>query len=668
LARGRRQGAFSLPDQGKLIVLAGFLTELRRRHVLNVAVVYVVIAWIIIQVVTAIFPPLHIPDWAQTFVVVLLIIGFPVALILAWAFDITPKGLVRDTADSAIKESSGIYRAGLDARKSLLMTALILAVGVGLWLFLPQPDSDWSGTEPVASSIAVLPFVDMSEAGDNEHFTDGLTEALLHDLANIPGLKVAARTSSFAFKNQDSDIRVIGETLDVATVLEGSVRKSGDDLKITAQLISVDDGYHLWSETYDARMDDIFAIQEQISRAIADALKIRLLPDSAGSGPSTKDAGAYGLYLQGVGSLRAAEIGDHFDEAIDLFNQALRRDPVFAEAEAGLCSAYWAKYESTKDTKLVDLALSTCDRANVQNPHSPEVHIALGGIYAGTGRTEFAIEAYTQAVTLSPDSDDAHRGLGAALQQAKRAEEAEASFRKSIELNSGYWRNHSRIAYFFVTQGRFPEAVDAYTASLDLNPDNSQTWSNLGGLLFLMADFEGAAEAFSYSLAYNPTAVGYSNAGTNYYYAGDFPKAREMFEKAVELSPHDFRLVGNLADACQMVSESCDADVYYRQALGLANDQLQVDPSDASVLAMTAVYEAQLGNADQAIQMIRRARDRDATNPEVLWNAGIIYALVGDEQQAVRVLNAAVAAGYPRELVAADPTLAPLADRIATTN
>ncbi len=646
-----------------------FLAELRRRRVLNVAVVYIVIAWIVIQVVTAVFPPLHIPDWAQTFVVVLLIIGFPVALILGWAFDITPKGLVRDTADPAISEGSEIYRAGLDARKYLLLTVLILGVGVGLWLFLPKPDTDWTNTEPVASSIAVLPFVDMSEAKDNEHFTDGLTEALLHDLANIPDLKVAARTSSFAFKNQEIDIREIGETLDVATVLEGSVRKSGDDLKITAQLISVDDGYHLWSETYDARMDDIFAIQEQISRAIADALKIRLLPDSAGGGPSTKDAGAYGLYLQGVGSLRAAEIAKDFDEAIDLFNQALRRDPVFAEAEAGLCSAYWKKYENTKDAELAESALGTCDRANVLDPDSIEVHIALGGgLYAGTGRTDFAIETFNEAIRLAPDNDDAHRGLGIALEQARRWDEAEASFRQAIELNPGHWDNHTSLAIFFTRRSRFEDAITAYQRSIDLNPDNPKSWSNLGAIHFMLADFTQAAEAFSYSLAYNPTANGYSNAGTNYYYAGNFPKAREMFEKAVELSPHDFRLVGNLADACQMVSEGCDAQVYYRQALGMANDQLQVDPSDASVLAMTAVYEAQLGNADEAVRLIRRARDRDATNPNVLWNAGITYALVGDEQQAARALNAAVAAGYPPELVAADPTLAPLADRIATTN
>ncbi|TDJ32906.1 MAG: tetratricopeptide repeat protein [Gammaproteobacteria bacterium] len=649
-------------------MLTRFLAELRRRHVLNVAVVYVVIAWVIIQVVTAIFPPLHIPDWAQTFIVVLLIIGFPVALILAWAFDITPKGLVRDTADSAVAESSEIYRAGLDARKSLLITVLILAVGVGLWLFLPQPDTDWTGTEPVASSIAVLPFLDMSEAKDNEHFTDGLTEALLHDLANIPGLKVAARTSSFAFKNQDLDIRTIGETLGVATVLEGSVRKSGDDLKITAQLINVDDGYHLWSETYDARMDDIFAIQEQISRAIGEALKIRLLPDSSGlGGPSTKDAGAYGLYLQGVGSLRAAEIAEDFDEAIDLFNQALRRDPVFAEAEAGLCSAYWAKYESTKDTDLAESALNTCDRASVLDPDSVEVQIALGGLYTGTGRTDFAIETFNEAIRLAPDNDDAHRGLGIALEQARRWDEAEASFRKAIDLNPGHWDNHTSLAILFRRLGRLEDAIAAYQRSIDLNPDNPKSWSNLGGIHFMRGDFPQAAEAFSYSLAYNPTALGYSNAGTNYYYAGNFVKSREMFEKAVELSPHDFRLVGNLADACQVL-EDCDAGVYYSQALGMANDQLQVDPSDAGVVALMAVYQAQLGNMEEAVRLIRRARGRDATNPDVLWNAGITYALVGDEQQAVRVLNAAVAAGYPRQLVAADPTLASLADRIATTH
>lgn len=644
-------------------------SELRRRHVLNVAVVYVVIAWIVIQVVTAIFPPLHIPDWAQTFVVVLLIIGFPVSVILAWAFDLTPKGLVLDTADATVREGSEVYKAGLDARRYLLITVLILAVGVGLWLFLPQPDTHWSDTAPVASSIAVLPFLDMSEAKDNEFFSDGLTEALLHDLANIPDLKVAARTSSFAFKNQDTDIREIGKTLDVATVLEGSVRKSGDDLKITAQLINVDDGYHLWSETYDARMDDIFAIQEQISEAIATALKIQLLPDSpAVSGPTTKDAGAYGLYLQGVGMLRAAEIAQDFDEAIDLFNQALRRDPVFAEAEAGLCSAYWGKYENSKDTELVDRALATCDRANVQNPDAPEVHIALGGIYTGTGRTEFAIEAFTQAIALSPDSDDAHRGLGAALQRAGRAAEAEASFRKAVELNPNYWHNHSRIGYFLVTQSRFPEAVTAYRTSLELNPDNPKAWSNLGGLLFLMSDFEGAAEAFSYSIAYKATARGYSNAGTNYYYAGNYLRAYEMFQKAVELTPNDYRIVGNLADPCRLIGDTCDADGYYKQALELSAEQMRIDPDDAVSFAFSSVYQARLGDFPEAERSIRRAEQRDATNLEVLLATGIAWHIIGNRERAIEALTRAIDAGYPLALIEADPDLSALAPVLSPTS
>ncbi|MGD8636982.1 MAG: adenylyl cyclase, partial [Gammaproteobacteria bacterium] len=317
----------------------GLLSELRRRNVFRVATVYLIASWLLIQVAETVFPALQLPEWTVTFVVVVLAILFPIAVIFAWAFELTPEGLKKTT--EVEPKSSITSRTG---QKINYLIIGILAVAI-LFLALTHgglkddgvsAERSATGTS-AAQSIAVLPFVNMSDDEDNEFFSDGLSEELLNVLAQVEGLRVAARTSSFYFKDSNEDVRSIASKLGVDHLLEGSVRRSGDRIRVTAQLIKADDGFHLWSDTYDYTVDDVFRIQDEISLAVVDALKVNLLGKERErlTKRATTNVEAHNLYLRGRQFLHLRTL-ESIRQARKLFQQAVRMDPGYALAYSGL--------------------------------------------------------------------------------------------------------------------------------------------------------------------------------------------------------------------------------------------------------------------------------------------------------------------------------------------
>ena len=313
-----------------------FIQEIKRRNVFKVAVVYIIAGWLTMQVVDVMFPALKIPDWVTSAIAALMIIGFPFALIFAWAFELTPEGIKREK--DVDRSQSITAHTGKKLNGTIIV---ILAIALGFMLvdkFYLSNDAadtaDGAAVVDIKPSIAVLPFVNMSDDKDNEYFSDGLSEELLNLLAKIPALHVAGRTSSFQFKGTNEDLRVIGEKLNVANVLEGSVRQSGTKLRITAQLINADTGYHLWSETYDRELTDIFVIQDEIAANVVEALRLKLLGEEIPA-PShgTTNIEAYNLYL------RALYLVDQMTEAdlrnaMEVLKRAVQIDPNYADAYA----------------------------------------------------------------------------------------------------------------------------------------------------------------------------------------------------------------------------------------------------------------------------------------------------------------------------------------------
>src|SRR6266478_70831 len=249
-----------------------FFTELKRRNVYKVAAAYAVVGWLLVQVTTQVFPIFEIPNWAARLIVLAIIIGFPVALVIAWAFELTPEGIKR----TEVADAEHLPKR---SRKHAWIYVVIIAGAISICVFYfgrYKSSKPTEGVELSAKSIAVLPFVDLSQAKDQEYFCDGISEEILDALAKVEGLRVAARTSSFSFKGKNADVAEIAQKLNVQNVLEGSLRREGDRIRITAQLVNARDGFHTWSDTFERELQGVFAVQDEITRSIVDALKIKL--------------------------------------------------------------------------------------------------------------------------------------------------------------------------------------------------------------------------------------------------------------------------------------------------------------------------------------------------------------------------------------------------------
>jgi TolB-like protein/Tfp pilus assembly protein PilF len=487
-----------------------FVSELRRRNVGRVAILYLVGSWLVLQPVNVIFDMLDVPAWANRVVLLLLALGFPAALVFAWVFELTPEGL-KPSADVEPRRSITTQTGQRLNRAIIAILTLALAYFVAdkFWLSkrvagesaatqastapaVPGPPA----AAPSEKSIAVLPFVDMSEKKDQEYFSDGLSEQLIDLIAKVPELRVPARTSSFYFKGKQTTITDIARALGVAHVLEGSVRKSGNTLRITAQLVRADDGFHVWSETYDRQLDDIFKIQDDIAGAVVNALKVSLLGAEPPHAAPAANTEAYTLYLQGRASTRRYTGADN-EVAIDYFQRAVQADPGFAPAWADLARAYGAAFalfgtrSGSEDAhkKMSEAA----GKALTLDPSLPEGHLAMGAMFrfidfvpdeaqreydramelapgnadvltaasllaASLGRFDEAARLGQKAVDLDPLAVDPYRALGMAEYAGGRLTEAEAVFRKALELNPTVEAMHYRLALVLLADDK-PEAA-----------------------------------------------------------------------------------------------------------------------------------------------------------------------------------------------------------------
>ncbi|MEJ2258405.1 MAG: hypothetical protein P8X98_15715 [Woeseiaceae bacterium] len=357
------------------------LNELKRRNVFRVGVAYVVIAWLVAQVAELALDSFDAPSWVIKTILLLLALGLPAVLFFAWAFELTPEGLKKE---KDVDRSQSITQQTGRKLNTTIMVMLVVAVGVLLFdKFALRSDAPPPAVQETAvndNSVAVLPFVDMSPARDQEYFTDGLTENLLHALAQVRELKVAGRTSSFAFKGQNQDLREIGRQLNVSNILEGSVQKMGERVRITTQLIETEGGYHLWSETFDRDLTDIFSVQDEIATAVAGALRENLLGETTISAGYSGNFEAYNAYLLGL-SYEKEKNFESWNKAEEQFRLALELDPNMALAWAALSGVYSSQtgfgsefatgYERAREAALKAINL---------DPNLPEGYVALSRV------------------------------------------------------------------------------------------------------------------------------------------------------------------------------------------------------------------------------------------------------------------------------------------------
>jgi TolB-like protein len=433
-----------------------FFSELKRRNVYKVAIAYGVVAWLLMQVASQIFPFFEIPNWAVRLVVLLLIIGFPVALILAWAFELTPEGIKRTDEIETERRS----------RNRAWVYVVIIAAALSVGLFFVgryTATSKKSGLNEVpAKSIAVLPFVNMSSDRENEYFVDGLTEEILNRIAQINELRVPGRTSCFAFKDKNADLRQVGVSLGVAHVLEGSVRKAGDHLRIIAQLVRTSDGYNLWSQSFDRKLDDVFAIQEEIARSIADALSVELKIGAAGQTElATHDMTAYDNYLQ-ARTLMTQRSPGNIRNAITLLEAAVHRDPNFAKVWSALAQAHELStyYLSIDATQSLQNAENAARKALALDESAATAHSALADVLRDRYRWVEAEGEYRRALELSPGESETHNQYSVLLLSVAHTDSALEHARRACELDPLAWNPAWQRALAHLCRGELAEAKE----------------------------------------------------------------------------------------------------------------------------------------------------------------------------------------------------------------
>ncbi len=458
-----------------------FFGELKRRNVYKVAVAYAVVGWLLIQVATQVFPFLEISPWAIRLVIFAIALGFPVAVIIAWAFELTPEGVKRtEVADAAQQHSRG----------SVWIAVVLIAATLSLGLFflgrytasrtMLRPSE--AATTVLDKSIAVLPLVNTSGDPNNEYFSDGLSEELIAVLAKIPELKVIGRSSSFFFKGKSGDSAAIGRKLGVANLIEGSVRKQGDRVRIVAELISAADGRSLWSETYDKELKDVFAVQAEIAKSVAEQMKVKLLGKTVRSdaAASSKNPIAHNAVLQSDFYFQQ-QTAESIQKAISFAQEAVRLDPNFALAYAKLSQA-WRQYGASFST---------------DNPEKAYEEARL---------------AAEKAASLAPDLVEVRKAIGwISMTPALDFRAAEKEFRRALELSPGDAGAKNALSYSLMAQGRLVEAEQTCREAILLDPLLTTLWYNLGRLALAAGRYQDAEDSFRKGLEIQPLAARFHN-------------------------------------------------------------------------------------------------------------------------------------------------------------
>jgi len=549
------------------------------------------------------------------------------------------------------------------------LMVLVLAISATvLTTYLDRPhrqassaDSDQSVLVQQPQTIAVLPMRDLSSNGGNEYLADGLAQEISSRLARIPGLRVASQTSAFAYKGSHADVRAIGKALDVRHIVEGSVRREGDQIRVTAELVDAASGYHIWSQTYDRKWQDLLVIQDELSRSIISTLQLVLASDLAqrvGQPPTAKVA-AFNLYLSGIGKLRQPAGLGQLDTAEEMFRDALAIDSRFAPAYAGLCERYTMGYESSRDPALAAKAETACKKALEIDGSLREVGMGLAHLYLVTGRAEQAAILLHSVISKDPTDPDAYIGLADAYEGQHKTAEAEIAYGRAVEVEPSYAEAHVALGTFLAQHGREAEAVPHLKRVTELVPASTTAFNDLGGALLMSGDFQAAAAAFQRSLQIAPTRSAYSNSGTVYYFLGRFPDAEQMFRKATEMAPEDHRVWGNLADALyQIPGRQAQAAQQYRHAIELAERRVNVNPSDGATWSQLAFYHARLGESTRSAPCLSRALALDADDVYVQYYAALTELEQHNTDKALGLLHRAIDLGYPALMVRAAPDFA----------
>ncbi|MGH8496433.1 MAG: tetratricopeptide repeat protein [Gammaproteobacteria bacterium] len=545
-----------------------FYRELRRRKVIRVAAFYIVASWVAIEVASVVFPQLFLPAWSVRLLILLAAFGFPFVIVMAWIFDITP---------------GGVERTPTIANKTV------------------------ARPEPPQRSLAVLPFRNIGGDRENEYFCEGLAEDLLIVLSRVRGLRVAARSSAFAFRDGTSDVRTIGEKLNVANVLEGSVRKSDGQLRIAVRLVDTADGYQRWTQVFDRELGDIFEIQDEISRAVFDALDVEVYgAERPQVVPGTRDIEAYNLYLMGRHQFHK-RTEESLRSAVRFFEQSVERDPRFALPYTGLADAYallsasGEGYGSIPVEESIARAAPMVEKALQLDPKLAEAHASRGFLDRLRQDSTGAERHLRRALELNPDYPMAHSWLGLTLTDLGRLREARAEFERAYESDPLSPIIGSNLGFAQMKGGDLDAAREHFHRVMEIAPEFTVAHSGMAHVERRLGRFETAQEWWEQASRINPKRVYYPASLALLQLEGEnLPAAEQSVQRAEAIAPND-ALVVRARMAVLIAAERDD------ELLSFTEGRLEGERSSAETLANAALAQLVAGQPDKALRYYERA-------------------------------------------------------------
>ena len=633
-------------DESESVIMSGFFEELRRRKVYRVAAAYIVAAGFIIQIASSTFPAWELPNWSLRLVVALLLIGFPIALILAWAYDVTPQGVRATPTTSA---------PGTHRRRNLTMliaTGVVVSAAAGFFL-LPRVSA-----RKIDKSIAVLPFNSLSDEKENAYFADGMQDDIMTNLSKIGDLKVISRTSVMSYRgNAARSAREIGKALGVATLLEGSVRRIGNRVRVNVQLINADNDEHIWAEDYDRDLTDVFAIQTDLAQKISAILQAKLSPNEKArlDRRPTQDPNAYLLFIQGHDYANRPDMfSDTSLKAERLFEQATKLDPNFAAAFAGLSMVESWMYHSFDPLPVRrEKARDAANEALRLQPDLPEAHLALGfSYYYGDRDYERALAEFEIAKRGLPNEAQAYMAIGAIQRRQGRWAESTANLEKAAELDPKNGSVLLNLAYNYMATRNFEAADKTFDRGIGAAPESFGSRALKGELAIRWKGDISVAEKELASVPPGIDPEGLVTLGRAEVLTlqRKFPEALQVIQK--------FRgetLIVRAGASCPKASlegtlysylgDKVNAQAAFEQARVVAEKLVRESPDDASRHGQLGFILAGLGRKDEAIREGRRAvellpESQDAfEGPEATGALAQIYAWTGERDQAFNLLD-----------------------------
>jgi TolB-like protein/Tfp pilus assembly protein PilF len=620
--------------------MTGFFEELQRRKVYRVAAAYIVAAGFLIQIASAAFPAWELPNWSVRLVIVLLLIGFPIALVLASAYDITPQGI------QSTPKMPGAHR-----RRNLILlvvTAVIVSASTGFFL-LPRVVS-----HKIDKSVAVLPFQNLSSDPENAYFADGIQAEVLTRLAKIADLKVISRASTQQYQSRPGNLAEIGKQLGVANILEGSVQKAADQVRVNVHLVNVQTGSQLWAETYDRKLSDIFSVETEIAKGIAESLQAKLTgrEELALAAKPTSNPQAYDAYLRGlVFEARSNYSSDALFKAIDFYDLAVRLDPNFALAWARLSFAHALLYSNRSDTTAArrDAAKGALENAQKLQPNAPETLLVTGYYqYWVLHDYRLAKATFGRVSKMLPGNSDVLYALGAIARSEGHWNESVAYWERGLALNPRNTALLTEVAFTYAALRQFPKAENLYDRALDILPDELSLMALKASIYQAEGNLQKAAKSLvpvnaqtnsevavrikltQLRLQRNPEGVQFVRARQTRLH---FTSGIEKGSKQVGLALAQ-RVAGDIARA------KADAEQARNTLEPLKKDQ----PGNAFVAAALAVAYALLEEKDSALNEAQRAitllpsnKDR-LSGPAFEENLALVNMIIGDNSRAIATL------------------------------